>query len=207
MDPALKLVALTTAQFAAVIALFLPGFVSLKMDRLIHPGRPAAAAEMAIEILGYSLLNAGVFGWLIVWVAADLKDATPDYRLLVPAALTICLIGPLVWPLAFRALQAQGARRGWLIGPHRYAWDNVFSRRDYGFVVVHMNDGSLIGGYFGEQSYATVEPESGHLYLEELWALDDGGKFIAKIPDSRGALFRPADYHWVEFFEDDNDEI
>jgi hypothetical protein len=162
---------------------------------------------MAIEILGYSLLNGGVFGWLIVLAANDLKDGMPDYRVLIPSALAICIAGPALWPLIFRGIQAAGAKRGWFVGPHRFAWDNFFARREYGFVVVHMADGSLIGGYFGERSYATVEPESGHLYLEELWSLDAKGRFVARIPDSRGALFRPADYSWVEFFEDDHDEV
>jgi len=67
---------------------------------------------------------------------------------------------------------------------------------------VHLNDGRLVGGYFGLKSYATVEPESGHLYLEELWRLDASGRFVAAIPGSRGAIFRPTDYVWVEMFYD-----
>lgn len=206
MDAAIGLVALTAAQFAGVVALFLPGFVSLKVDRLIHPSRITAAADQIVEIVGYSILNAGVFGWLIVVVAEQLRREAPNYLLIAPLASIICVVGPIAWPFLFRLLQRIGVQRGWLIGAHRFAWDNVFSRGQYGFVIVHLVDGSHIGGYFGERSYATVEPESGHLYLEELWSLDETGGFVARIPDSRGAIFRPSDYKWVELFEDDNDE-
>jgi hypothetical protein len=207
VETALRLVALNAAQFAAVVALFLPGFVSLKIDGLIHPGRALSASERVIEIIGYSLLNAGVFSWLILLVAFDLQDSVPSYLLLVPSGFLICVLGPTAWPVIFRAFQSFLAKRGVVVGPHRFAWDNVFARRNYGFVQVHLNDGSIIGGYFGEASYATVEPESGHLYLEELWSLDANARFVARIPDSRGALFRPTDYQWVEFFEDDIDEV
>jgi hypothetical protein len=206
MEPTIKLVSLTLPQFAAFVGLFLPGFVSLKIDRLIHPGKAPGAAEAVVETLGYSLLNAGVFGWLVVLVSNDLLDR-PNYLLLAVAAFLICLAGPACWPLLFRRLQVLGARKGWVVGPHRFAWDHVFARRQYGFMIVHLTDGSHIGGYFGERSYATVEPESGHLYIEELWTLDAEGRFIARLPDTRGAVFRPADYKWVEFFEDDDDEV
>ena len=99
--------------------------------------------------------------------------------------------GPAIW----RA-------RHWLLGPHRFAWDNFFSRNEACWVVVHLKNGQLVGGYFGPGSYATVEPESGHLYLEELWRLDERGKFVGPVVDSRGALFRPLDYDWIEMFDD-----
>jgi hypothetical protein len=69
-------------------------------------------------------------------------------------------------------------------------------------VIVHLKTGKLVGGYFGHDSYASVEPQSGHIYLSELWTLDRKGAFVAPVPDSKGALFRPEDYDWIEFFHD-----
>lgn len=202
---ATDLVALTPAQFAAVIALFLPGFVSLRMDRLIHPGKDQGSAGDLVEILGYSLLNAGVLSWAVLRAAGELAAVEPDYAVLAGLAVLICVAGPLAWPLLFRVGQRWAARKGWVMSPHRTAWDDFFSRKQPCWIVLHLHDGSLIGGYFGKRSIASVGLEAGHIYIEELWELDADGEFIGVTPDTNGALFRPTDYLWVELREDDID--
>ena len=202
MDGLKDIVALTPAEFAAVVALFLPGFVSIKIDRLIHPGREIGAAEMAIETLGYSLLNAGALSWAILLASNQIQKADPNYVALAGLAFLICLVGPIAWPVAFRFVQRFGADRHWVVGPHRFAWDKFFSRNEPCWVIVHLKGGALVGGYFGPSSYATVEPESGHIYLEELWQVSASGRITQQIVDSKGALFRPGDYDWIELFED-----
>ncbi|WP_426042210.1 DUF6338 family protein [Brevundimonas sp. TWP2-3-4b1] len=202
MDPT-KIIEVTPAEFAAIVALFLPGFVSLRVDRLIHPQRDGGTGQNMIEILGYSLLNAGLLSWAILQASKTLSASPPDYGLLALYALLICLIGPIVWPVGFRLAQRWAARRGWIVGPYRTAWDDFFSRRQPAWIVIHMTDGSLLGGYFGKDSTASMGSDAGHLYLEELWQLDQDGKFLKVVPESQGAIFRPTDYLWVEFRRDD----
>jgi hypothetical protein len=202
MDDIAKLVALTLPQFAAIVALFLPGFVALKVDRLIQPGTTSSAPDFLVDALAYSLLNAAALGWAVWWASIELNSPRPNYVLVWLLGLAICIVGPVTWPVLFRSLQRFGARRRWLVGPHRFAWDNFFSRNEPCWIIVHLKNGTLAGGYFGQASYATVEPQSGHIYLEELWRLDDRGAFIEPVPASKGALFRPTDYDWVEMFHD-----
>ena len=202
MDEILKIVALPATQFAAIVALFLPGFVSLKVDRLIQPASPTAVGEMVLEAFAYSLINAGLLGWAVFHAAADLAKTPPDYLRAAGYAALICVVGPTTWPIAFRFAQRWAAVRGWVLGQDRYAFDHAFRGPRTRWVIVHLNDDRLVGGYFGLKSYATVEPQSGHLYLEELWRLDAAGRFVAAIPGSRGAIFRPTDYSWIEMFHD-----
>jgi hypothetical protein len=206
MAPVVELTSLTPLQAAAFVALFIPGFVSLKIDHLIHPNARRAAADDLIDIVGYSVLNAGVFAWALVLAGQEIASSAPNLVEVGFLGLLVCVVGPVAWPLGFRWVQRLGSRRGWLRGAHHLAWDHHFAQRRYRFVIVHLTDGTHIGGYFGARSYATVEPESGHLYLEELWTMDAEGGFVARIPDSAGALFRPTDYKWIEFFEDDPDD-
>jgi hypothetical protein len=202
VDQIANLVALPAAQFAAIVALFLPGFLSLKVDRLIQPASPTSVGEMVIEAFAYSLINAGLLSWAVFKASVELSESPPDYVHAAVYAALICVVGPTIWPIAFRVVQRWAARRGWILGQDRYAFDYAFRGPRTRWVIVHLNDGRLVGGYFGLKSYATVEPQSGHLYLEELWRLDTSGRFVSAIPGSRGAIFRPTDYVWVEMFHD-----
>jgi len=197
------LISLSPAQFAAVIALFLPGFVSLRVDRLLHPRRGNGAADDVLDIFGYSLLNAGLLSWAGLLAAQRLTAAEPDYVVLGLLAVLICVVGPALWPILFRLCQKWAAKQGWIMSPHRTAWDDFFSKKHPCWVVLHLSDGSLVGGYFGDQSVASVGAEAGHIYLEELWQLDAQGVFKNAVPESKGAIFRPSDYLWLEVRKDD----
>ena len=205
MEDIAKLVALTLPQFAAVVALFLPGFVSIKIDRLAHPGKPATTADFVVDAFAYSLINAAVFGWAILLAGAELKAPSPNYPLVWALGVLVCFLGPGVWPFVFRAAQRFGARRRWLLDPERTAWDHYFRRGETCWVIVHLKGGRQVGGYFGFESYATVEPQSGQIYVEQLWQLSRDGRFVRRIPNTKGALFRPEDYIWLEFVEDRGD--
>ena len=202
VDKLTGLVSLPAAQFAAVIALFLPGFLSLKVDRLIHPGSPMPVGEMLLEAFAYSLVNCGILSWAVFQASIRLSAAAPDYLNAAIYVALICVIGPICWPILFRLIQRWAAERGWILGQNRYAFDYAFRGPRTRWVIIHLADGRLVGGYFGLKSYATVEPQSGHIYLEELWSLDGQGRFVSAIAGSRGAIFRPNDYSWIEMFHD-----
>jgi len=205
MDQVAQVVDLTTAQFAALVALFLPGFVSLQVDWLIQPSARRGASELVLEAFGYSLVNAGLLFPLVLFATAELARPRPNWVGLWGAAVGLCAVGPAIWPALFRASQRWAAKRKLILGTHHYAWDNFFSRGEPCWLIFHMSDGGAVAGYFGRDSYATAEPASGHIYVEELWRLDEAGRIAEAIPDSKGALFRPGDYHWVEIFEDDKE--
>ena len=202
MESLTKLVTLTLPQFAALVALFLPGFVSLRVDRLIQPGQVRSAADLIVDVLAYSLVNGALMGWALWLAASEFRAASPDALRVWGLGLIICLAGPTTWPILFRLAQRFGADRGWLVGPDRFAWDHFFRRHEPSWVILRLKSGKLVGGYFGSDSYASVEPESGHIYLQQLWKLDRNGRFVESVVDSKGALFRPTDYDWIEFYHD-----
>jgi len=116
---------------------------------------------------------------------------------------------PAFWPFGLKWTLRFLSASDVILKQARNGWDEAFLRREPLFIIVHLKDGRRIGGYFGYQSFAGVYPASGHLYLEMLWALDADGKFVAPVPDSRGIVLRPDDYHFVELLrvpEEANDE-
>jgi hypothetical protein len=78
------------------------------------------------------------------------------------------------------------------------SWDYYFNQLRRGsYVVVHLHDGGYIGGKFGQASYASGYPDSGHLFLEELWEVGNDGNFTGKALTGQGVILRPADYKYV----------
>lgn len=200
MDGLSDLVALKPAQLWAVVVLFLPGFISLKLHRFIER-RIAGGAEDLIDVVGFSLLNGLVLWWPIYIAATHLALPKPDYGIVFQDAFWVCLVGPAVWPVVFQVIKRFGLQGGWLLGDQKAAFDAFFSTGQPCWVIVHLSDGRQIGGYYGSSSYASAHPHSGDFYLQELWSLHQG-KFAEPIANSKGALFRRNDYVWLEFFWD-----
>ena len=137
-------------------------------------------------------------GELVGSIYDRIKLAT--YILFVP----IVLYGVYFW--IFRLM----AKLGWVLKNTKSAWDDFFLRREGVYVIMHLENGDRIGGWYGEKSYVSTHPNSGHIYIEQIWRLDDEGVFEQPIPHSKGMIFRPEDYHYIEFFdttgEDDGED-
>ena len=65
---------------------------------------------------------------------------------------------------------------------------------------VVLTDDTVVGGIFGQNSYASSFPEPGHLYIQELWEIDSAGRFVKQEIGSPGILLRPNDYRYVKVF-------
>jgi hypothetical protein len=180
----------------AIVALFaLPGFISLRVWAQIVPSSERPLKDEIGEALGFGILNAMICAPLFVLAAP--QTAAGTYGL---AALT--LVGlPAVWPFILRWFMSFLRQFNVLLVGSKSAWDDVFLRGDPYFVIVHLKDGSRAGGFYGSKSFAGLHPISGHLYLEELWYLDKRGKFISKVPGTKGLVLRPDDYKYVELLE------
>jgi Family of unknown function (DUF6338) len=177
----------------AIVALFaLPGFISLRVWALISPTSERALKDELGEAIGFGILNAIVCAPLfLLW--APLKPL-PLYALVIFTLIVV----PAIWPIAIQWCIHQLQALDLILIPSHSAWDDVFLRNEAYFVIGHLNDGSRAGGYYGSNSFAGLHPISGHLYLEQLWYLDESGKFVGPVPDSRGLILRPEDYKYVE---------
>lgn len=84
--------------------------------------------------------------------------------------------------------------------PYPSAWDYYFDEREPAFVLIHLENGNLIGGYFGSNSYATSFPNQGDLYLEAVYEVAEDGTFDEPIEDTDGMIITSDEYHYVELF-------
>lgn len=177
----------------AIVALFsLPGFISLRVWSLIFPTSEMSLKDQIGEAISFGILNAMICGPLFLLV----EPANP--AALYGLALLTLVILPAIWPFPARWLMRALQNRNIILLTSRSAWDDVFLRDEPYFIIVHLKDGGRVGGYYGAKSFAGLHPISGHLYLEQLWYMDDQGKFTSAVPDSRGLILRPDDYKYVE---------
>ena len=177
---------------AFFILFALPGFISLKVWTQIVPSPERPLKDVIGEVLAFGILNAAIVApFLVLW------NPTNAYTIYFGFVLGLVVL-PALWPFCLRWIVDALQRVNILLIPARSGWDFAFMIGTPYFVIVHLKDGRRIGGYYGERSFAGLYPDSGHLYLEEVWSLDEEGAFVEAIPDSAGIVLKPDDYSFVE---------
>lgn len=174
--------------------LILPGFISMRVYSLIRPGDQPTLKDTVFEAIAYSAINLGLMSWAIFLFFSN-------ENLLARSLLAalILAVGPVAWPFLLDRLLGFLAKTGLVKYRYKTAWDDFFSRRQACWLIVHLHDGTKIGGVFSGQSYATLYPTPGHLFIEELWEIDqETGAFKGKGPVSKGIILKPEDYRFVE---------
>jgi hypothetical protein len=171
------------------IVFVLPGLISMSVYRLLMPAHAMEWGHAALQGLFYSSVNFVLLLPLISIVTAE-GFATKQPAVYWTGAVFALFIAPVLWPLLLRAL----FRWHWFASkiqvPYPTAWDYFFDTRHPVFVLIHLNNDRLIGGYLGSNSYAGSFPNDGDIYLEAVYHVDEDGRFGDPIPDTKGLLMR-----------------
>jgi hypothetical protein len=176
------------------LVLVLPGFISMRVYSLIRPGEQPTLKDTIFEAIAYSTINFG----LLFWPIMVLIESENIYLQGLLCAI-IFVIAPAIWPFVLDRVLEATAGRGWIQYRYKTAWDDFFSRRKACWLIVHLHDGRRLGGIFHNKSYATLYPTPGHLFIEELWEVDqESGEFVGSGPLSQGIILKPEDYRFVE---------
>ncbi len=179
---------------------FLPGFISMKVYDLMVPGEPRDVSKSIFEAITYSTLNFAALLWLIVLVQRD--GLYQKHLVLFWLSVVVIMIVALAcWPFVFLKLATWRPIAKHFVHPIRKPWDYVFGKREPFWIIVHLQNQQKIGGRFGPGSFASSDPATEQLYLEEVWALDDVGRFINPIQRSRGIIIMKEQIRAVEFFK------
>ena len=182
------------------LAFFIPGFISLKVYDLLVPGERRDFSKSFPEAVAYSALNYAALSWLVdLILSGNFYDDHKTYYFL--SLFLIMFVIPVLWPFVFLKLSSWAPIAKHVVRhPFPEPWDYVFGRREISWVIVHLKDGRRIGGKFGIDSFASSYPAGEQVYLEEVWELDEKGRFIKAIDRSRGVIILGEDLVAVEFF-------
>jgi hypothetical protein len=79
-------------------------------------------------------------------------------------------------------------------------WDYFVHQRRSCFMIIHLKDDNMIGGYYGENSYTSTFPNEPSIYLEKAFKINPDGTFGSEIADSFGLVISKEDFKYIEFF-------
>jgi hypothetical protein len=198
---------LTTTPQALVLLLFLlvPGFVFIKVFDNLLPGRRRSFAQQVIDIVCWSFTILAI--WLLpALIVFGLSQRVSQwlFHLLLGALIVLGVFAtPILLAYIFYRLELRGTIKNWGTHLSPTSWDWFFSNRagNHYYVRFHLKDGKELGGYFGERSFAASSPSAQQIYVEEVWRVDEDGRFIAPMEGSEGAMVDKEDCTHIEFFE------
>ena len=112
-------------------------------------------------------------------------------------------ITPLLLAYIFHRLELRGTLQHMGTKPSPTPSDWVFSQEagKHFYVRFHRKEGKDLGGYFGENSFAKSSPNGQEIYVEEVWRLDEDGRFIEPVEETQGAIVNREDCTLIEFVE------
>jgi len=166
---------------------FLPGFISMKVYDLMVPGEPRDVSKSLFEAISYSSLNFAALFWLIALIQTG-DFYRGHFVLYWLSVASIMVVAPACWPVVFLRLSTWRPIAKHFVHPIRKPWDYVFGKRDPFWLIVHLQNGQKIGGRFDIESFASSEPADEQIYLEEVWVLDEQGRFVSRVERSRGII-------------------
>jgi hypothetical protein len=87
------------------------------------------------------------------------------------------------------------------VSPIQKPWDYVFRKKKVFWIVIHLKDGRKIGGRYDRNSFSSSYPSKEQIYLEEVWKLDENGRFGEPITRSKGIIVLGEEILAIEFFK------
>ena len=189
-----------TPQSLVLFAIFvLPGLTAMSVYRLMMPARAMDWAQSVLQGLFYSTANYVLLLPLVVFIQRDgYADAHPLQFWGV--ALFVVVVAPMCWPLLLvKALESPRVS-GRLQLPFPTIWDYTFRGKPPAFVIVRLNDGRYVGGYWGRGSKAGTYPNDGDLFISVAHEVDENGRVGLPIPNTAGLHIRKDQYAYVQFF-------
>ena len=176
------------------VILIMPGFISIKVWNLIIPSKSRALKDSFLDALAYSFLNFALLFWLMLIIRRI--DLTWLRGMLYGVLMGV---GSVLWPILLKVVATRKFQRI-IINPIPRAWDYFFGLRENCFMLIHLKDGSLVGGLSYEKSFASSYPASEDIYIEQVWEISEQGKFLEKIPQSIGMLVTRDSIEYIEMY-------
>lgn len=183
-----------------IVIFFVPGFISMKVYDLLVPSSRRDFSKSLMEAISFSCINFALTYWAIVAIHTNGFVSDHPFWYYV-ASVLILFVAPILWPIGYLKIMSLQFFSERTIHPVPKPWDYVFSKGESMWVIIHMKDGRRIGGRYDAHSFASSFPAEEQIYIEEVWCLDEHGRFKDAIEGSRGLIVSRPDFEAIEFFQ------
>lgn len=187
--------------FLLLLILLVPGIIIDFVRGQFVGRRTRSVSEASLNYIVVSLIYYSIALPVALWVTGGIDRLINATWAWYP----LWIIGPVIAGIALgwaghRNVVWDSARRFGLniVHPMPTAWDRRFSDLRGSWVVITLKDGRKVGGWMGQKSVASSDPENRDLYVEKIYEIDDAG---FKDVGDKSALFLPGEISTVEFIK------
>ncbi len=176
-----------------------PGFVAMKVYDLIVPSDRRNFRESLIEVVSFSMFNLAFTFWII----AEINK--PEFRsnnsvLYYVATFLVVSVVPAGLAIATHKVLASRFLRGRMLHPTPTGWDYFFAKGESCWILFHLKSGAKLGGLYGENSFASSFPNEQEVYIQEIWRVDEQGRFVEKVQGTAGTVIKREECTLIELF-------
>lgn len=194
---------LTPQNLLLVLQFVAPGFLAVYFRSLFVRRIEASFKDNLLLFVVISVVYS--FVTFPIWVASMSLDAGRVSQWLVWFVSLVAL------PVGLGVVLGVATQKGWLrpllakvglrpLSPYRTGWDWAFSQiSGPTYLLVTLDDGSSVAGYFGRESLAASEHANRDILLEIAYEIDISGNWIEKAP-RQSILISGKSIRYVEFF-------
>lgn len=176
-----------------------PGFVAIKAHDLMVPAARRNFGESIIEVISYSMINFAVLFWAVSLLHQDeFPNKHPSWYYL--GMFGVLFVGPVLLAAVSRCARQSRWLGRFLLHPAPTAWDYFFDKREALWVLCHLKDGRMIGGIYSIDSNTSSHPHPQEIYIQEMWKVDESGRFTERVAQTRGIFVRADECRFIEFF-------
>lgn len=197
-------------------AFVLPGFITLLFrERAYVVQSQVSPFERLLTALAYS---AAIYAVLLIggWsLGIDRQDVSALYQgerdldSYIVLSLLALIVLPALIAVAGLCWRNSTHFRPWLMGKAGVssahstpgAWDHFFRTGQVALVRATLSDGRVVGGYYGDESFAGYTAETPDLFLERRWVLDEDAWFKEESPESLGLWIPHGSLVSIEFYD------
>ncbi len=171
---------------------------------LVIPAERRTFDSSFVDMLSYSLFILAIWSlpfFALVWLGNYLPGFI-YYLLLYVFTLFVVFVFPVYMTWVYYRARTDWPLQGRTIHPSPTSWDYFFDQGAMYWVRFHFKSGEKLGGYYGENSFATSFPSMQQIYVEEVYGLEEDGSFPeGAVTSTAGAIVKLEDCEYIEFLE------
>ena len=180
------------------ILFFVPGFVSMKVYDLLISNESRNASAYLFDAVAYSAITFVIsFPFFIGLFHAKIHNW---FVWFIFGVVTLLVIPAFVAYYYVKLLRSNFLRER-ALGVIKRPWDMIFNKKHGFCVMVHLKNGTKIGGLYSTKSAISYHPNEEQIYLEKVLLFNADGT-VTSNPESKGVIIMGSEILLIELFNE-----